>query len=114
MDEPLPMSAKQISRTANRSHPNRGSQKVVQNEFPPRHAKRSGQQRREHAHAKNKSRQKNRSRPVAIEKPFASRHVLCANAKNILVAFDQRTPTVPSQRETQLSAQRSRHRRDRN
>src|ERR1700683_457472 len=114
MDEPVPMSAKQISRAANRSHPNRRAQEVEQNELPPRHAQRARQQRREHAHAENESRQKNRSRPVAIEKPLASRDILRANAKNILVAFDQRTPAVPPQSKTQLSAQGSRHSRDHN
>src|ERR1700689_3268753 len=98
------MSAKQISSTANRADPNRGSKEVEQEELPPGHVQRSRQQRSQHPHAEQESRQKNRGGPVSLEQSIAPLHRLRPNGKNIPVAFDQRTPSVSPQRKAQLSA----------
>ena len=108
------MSAKQVSRAANRGDPNRRSKEVEQDELPPWHVQRSRQQRGQHAHAKDESRKKHGRRPVAIEKPLAPGHTFRANGEDMPVTFDQRTPTVTAQSKTQLSAQRRGHGADHN
>ena len=106
MRQSPPMPAKQISRRTNRGHPNRGSKEVKKEKLPPRHVERPRQQRGQHAHAEKKSRQKNGGCPIPLKKLVSPLHRLRTNRENMPVAFDQRTPAVPPQCETDFPARR--------
>src|SRR3974390_1147138 len=102
--EPLPVLPEEIACAGNYSHPQRGTEKIKNQEFPPWHAQNPCHRSGNNSHAEDKTCNEDRGCAVFSEKSFSAFERALLNAENCLIPGEQSSPAIEAQRETQVVA----------